>query len=74
LGFPMLSMAFNWGRATLGTVPFVTLGVRYGGIKGGMIGVALGCAVFGLIGVATAYRTVARLGRRASRRTGAPGA
>jgi len=65
LGFPMLSMAFNWGRATLGTIPFVTLGVRYDGIKGGMMGVALGCAVFGLIGVATAYRTIARLGRRA---------
>ncbi len=64
LGFPMLSMAFNWGRATLGTIPFVTVGVRYGGVKGGLIGVALGCAVFGLIGVAAAYRTIARLAWR----------
>ena len=64
LGFPVLSMVFNWGRATLGTIPFVTLGVRYGGVKGGLIGVALGCAVFGVIGVGAAYGTTARLARR----------
>ena len=64
LGFPVLTMAFNWARATLGTIPFVTLGVRYGGVQGGLIGVALGCAVFGVIGVAAAYGTTARLARR----------
>ena len=63
LGFPLLSMSFNWGRATLGTIPFVTLGVRYGGVKGGMMGAALGCAVFGLIAVATAYAATARLAK-----------
>jgi Na+-driven multidrug efflux pump len=26
LGFPLLSTAFNWGRATLGTIPFVAWG------------------------------------------------
>ena len=45
LGFPVLSMAFNWARATLGTIPFVTIGARYGGVKGGLIGFALGCAL-----------------------------
>jgi putative MATE family efflux protein len=64
LGFPMLSMVFNWGRATLGTIPFVTLGVRLGGVKGGLIGVAFGCAMFGVIGVAAAYVTTAALARR----------
>ena len=64
LGFPVLAMAFNWGRATLGTIPFVTFGARYGGVKGGLIGVALGCAVFGLIAVAAAYATTARLSKR----------
>jgi putative MATE family efflux protein len=64
LGFPILSMVFNWGRATLGTIPFVTLGVRYGGVKGGLIGIALGCAVFGVIAVLAAYGTTARLARR----------
>lgn len=64
LGFPMLSMVFNWGRATLGTIPFVTYGVRYGGVKGGLVGIALGAAVFGVLAVATAYGTTARLARR----------
>ncbi len=64
LGFPLLSMVFNWGRATLGTIPFVTLGVRYGGVKGGLVGVAIGCGVFGVIGVAAAYWTTAQLARR----------
>jgi putative MATE family efflux protein len=61
LGFPMLSMLFNWGRATLGTIPFVTLGARYGGVRGALLRVAAGCAVFGLIAVAMAYGAVARL-------------
>jgi putative MATE family efflux protein len=61
LGFPMLSMAFNWGRATLGTIPFVTLGARYGGVKGGLLGAALGCAAFGIIAVAAAYAATIRL-------------
>jgi len=64
LGFPFLTMAFNWGRATLGTIPFVTVGARYGGVKGGMVGVALGSAIFGLIAVATAYVTTDRLAKR----------
>jgi putative MATE family efflux protein len=72
LGFPLLTMAFNWGRATLGTIPFVTFGARYAGVRGGLIGIALGCAVFGVIAVATAYATTARLAKameaRASRR------
>ena len=63
LGFPMLSMTFNWGRATLGTIPFVTLGARFGGVKGGLIGVALGCAVFGLVAVGWAYVTTGRLAK-----------
>ena len=63
LGFPMLSMLFNWGRATLGTIPFVTFGAHYGGVQGGLLGVALGCAVFGLIAVAAAYAATARLAK-----------
>jgi putative MATE family efflux protein len=64
LGYPMFSMVFNWGRATIGTMPFVTFGVRWGGVKGGLIGIAIGSAIFGLIAVATAYWTVAALARR----------
>ena len=61
LGFSVLSMAFNWGRATLGTLPFVTLGAWWGGVKGAQLGVAAGAAIFGLSAVATAYRVVGRL-------------
>jgi putative MATE family efflux protein len=63
LGFPVLTMAFNWGRATLGTIPFVTLGAHYGGVKGGLMGVALGCAVFGLTAVGAAYAVTIKLAR-----------
>ena len=64
LGFPLLAMVFNWGRATLGTVPFVMVGARWGGVRGAMLGLILGCAIFGVGGVAIAYGVVARLAER----------
>jgi len=64
LGFPLLSTAFNWGRATLGTIPFVTVGARTHGVEGGMIGIALGAALFGLVAVLAAYVAVDRLAKR----------
>jgi len=63
LGFPILTMVFNWGRATLGTIPSVTIGAYLGGVKGGMLGVAFGAAVFGCLGVAVAYFATARLAK-----------
>ncbi len=64
LGFPLLSTAFNWGRATLGTIPFATLGAKFGGVEGAMLGVAFGAALFGLSAVATAYYVTSRLAKR----------
>jgi Na+-driven multidrug efflux pump len=64
LGFPILSTVFNWGRATLGTAPFVTLGAAHGGPQGGILGMIGGAAVFGLLAVFTAYRSVGRLGEK----------
>ncbi len=61
LGFPIFSTLFNWGRATLGTVPFVTLGAAYGGPEGGLLGMIGGAALFGLLAVFTAYRAIRRL-------------
>ena len=63
LGFPLLSTLFNWGRATLGTAPFVTLGAHYGGVQGGMLGMAAGAAVFGTAAAVEARRVVRRLGK-----------
>ena len=61
LGFPLMAMLFNWGRATLGTIPFVTMGARLGGVEGALFGLVIGCAIFGLAGVAVAYFLVGRL-------------
>lgn len=63
LGYPLLSTGFNWGRATLGTIPFVWLGSRMGGAEGVMIGYAAGSVLFGALAILTALRVVARLKR-----------
>lgn len=64
LGFPLLSTMFNWGRTTLGTVPFVTLGAIHYGPKGGYVGMALGATLFGVLAVPSSYFVVGRLARR----------
>lgn len=65
LGFPLLSTVFNWGRATAGTIPFVTLGAAQFGPEGGFAGLIAGAAIFGVAAVAAAYFVTARLARRA---------
>ena len=65
LGFALMAMLFNWGRATLGTIPFVIIGARYAGVPGAMVGMIAGAAIFGLGAVAAAYALVGRLARRA---------
>ena len=61
LGRPFLSAIFNWGRATLGTVPFVTLGALYFGPRGGFVGLVAGAALFGSLAVVWAYKVVGHL-------------
>ena len=63
LGFPLLAMVFNWGRATLGTIPFITIGAAWDGVVGAMIGLILGATIFGFGGVAVAYAVVGRLAK-----------
>lgn len=60
LGFPLYSTAFNWGRATLGTVPFVWFGSRFGP-AGVQLGHAAGGIVFGSLAVITAFRVTRTL-------------
>jgi putative MATE family efflux protein len=64
LGFPVLSTVFNWGRATLGTIPFVTYGAARSGPEGGILGMTAGAALFGVAAIATAYIVTGRLARR----------
>lgn len=63
LGFPVLSTVFNWGRATVGTIPFVTIGAAHFGPEGGFIGLIAGAALFGAFAVIMAYFVTARLAR-----------
>ncbi|OUJ12366.1 MATE family efflux transporter [Acetobacter okinawensis] len=60
LGFPLYSTAFNWGRATLGTIPFVLLGEHYGP-QGVQLGQAMGAVLFGTFAVLTAFRVTRKL-------------
>ena len=49
LGHPFYSTWINWGRHTLGTVPFVLLGGMYFGAAGILIGQAVGGVIFAVI-------------------------
>lgn len=63
LGHPLLSTGFNWGRATLGTIPFAWWGSHHGA-AGVLIGQAVGSSIFGLLAVAVAFRLASRLARQ----------
>ena len=60
LGFPTWSTVFNWGRATVGTVPFVWFGAQFGA-AGVIAGQALGAVAFGVGAVIVCFRVVDRL-------------
>ncbi len=66
LGRPHYSTALNWGRATLGTVPFVAAGSVLAGSYGVIAGNMLGGIVFGLAGVWLCYRLMDELSAKAS--------
>ena len=60
LGHPLLSTLFNWGRATLGTIPFVAIGAQYGPV-GVLAGQAAGAVVFGSLAVVVAFHVLPRM-------------
>ncbi len=49
LGHPLYSTWINWGRNTLGTLPFVLIGAKYWGAEGVLIGQAAGGFLFAVI-------------------------
>ncbi len=61
LGKPVLSTWFNWGRATVGTIPFALVGAAYWGAEGVMAMTALGSVLFGIASAIMAFRFVDRL-------------
>jgi putative MATE family efflux protein len=58
LGRPHYSTALNWGRATLGTMPFAALGAWLAGAEGVLTGSMLGGVVFGIFAVWLAYHWI----------------
>lgn len=63
LDFPIYATIFNWGRATLGVIPFVMVGKTYGA-EGVLVGWGLGAVVFGIAAAATAFRLSKTLAER----------
>jgi putative MATE family efflux protein len=62
LGRAHVPTALNWGRATIGTVPFVHVGGAWAGAGGVLWGFMLGGVAFGVLGVALCYRLIGQLG------------
>ena len=60
LGFPLYATLFNWGRATLGVIPFIMVGRLYGA-EGVLIGWGLGAVVFGVGAAAMAFHQIRKL-------------
>ena len=64
LGHPHYSTALNWGRATLGTVPFVMAGAHLAGAPGVLTGNMLGGVVFGLAAIYLSYGLIDQISGR----------
>jgi Na+-driven multidrug efflux pump len=49
MGHPLYSTYINWGRHTLGTLPFVLLGGHFWGASGILVGQSVGGLIFAVI-------------------------
>jgi putative MATE family efflux protein len=63
LGYPTYSTVFNWGRSTLGVIPFVWIGAHYWGAIGVIAGWGLGAVVFGVVSMFVCFRVVNAIAR-----------
>lgn len=61
LGYPLMSTLFNWGKATIGTVPFVLIFAQIWEAEGVLVGQGIGSVVFGLAALIACYRVVGHL-------------
>ena len=62
LGRPFLSTLLNWGRHTLGTVPFALWFAGVWGAEGVLIGQAVGGVIFGIVSLWLVFRVVDQYG------------
>src|SRR6185436_5827531 len=58
LGYPVYSTVFNWGRSTLGVIPFVWIGAEQFGSEGVIAGWGLGAVIFGIASMVVCFRTL----------------
>ena len=56
MGHPFYSTLVNWGRHTIGTIPFVIVFSAWFGAGGVLVGQAVGGVLFGLVAFVVAYR------------------
>ncbi len=61
LGYPFYSTILNWGRSTLGVIPFVYFGGKWFGARGVLAGYGLGVVVFGIVGIWLCFRVLHQL-------------
>lgn len=66
LGRAHYSTLFSWGRATIGTVPFVIWGAQIAGAEGALTGNMIGGIIFGVASVAFGYRVIESINQRLS--------
>ena len=57
---PLWSSLLNWGKNTIGVLPFVLVGASIGGAPGVLVGQAVGGIFFGVLGLWLAFRLVSR--------------
>ena len=62
LGYALYSTVLNWGRSTIGVIPFVWLGGQWYGAPGVLAGYGLGVVSFGVMGAIWCYRVLERIG------------
>ncbi|MBL4727206.1 MAG: MATE family efflux transporter [Rhizobiaceae bacterium] len=60
LGYPLYSTFTNWGRATLGVIPFVYVGQAYGP-SGVLAGWGLGGVLFGVVSILICFKILKKL-------------
>ncbi|MEM7242212.1 MAG: MATE family efflux transporter [Pseudomonadota bacterium] len=58
LGHPFYSTWINWGRNTIGIIPFVYIGAQYWGAEGVLIGQMMGGALIAAVALYLANRTM----------------
>ena len=63
LGYPTYSTLFNWGRSTLGVIPFVWIGAGMYGAIGVVAGWGLGAVLFGILSVIVCFRVLRQIGK-----------